>query len=124
MAPDPRVRQVMAAAKKKMPAKMRPLLFRKGSKRMDHRLCIRYKSGHFVYLKECGERKSLGQAADPEHYLTCSHDVATGTYVTPAFCFPWREPAVVVCTVVSVVFFAFVPHTTGVCASLFHVPYT
>lgn len=69
-----------------LPNKFRPLLFRKSThkKAADNRLIIRYHEGHFIYQTRFNDTKTrIGNAAEHEHYLTGTHDVATGRCVQP-----------------------------------------
>jgi hypothetical protein len=80
LTPDPRV------ASNDLPNKFKPLLFRKSShsNASPRKLMIRFHQGHFIYLTRFGEGSvRVGGTASQEHYLTGTHDVATGMCVPP-----------------------------------------
>jgi hypothetical protein len=78
VAPDTRLSQ-------QLPNKFRPLLFRKcthAKSASDRRMYLRFKNSHFIYVSKFGTTTAKsGQFADHEHYLTGTHDVATGMCV-------------------------------------------
>jgi hypothetical protein len=64
----------------KLPQKFKPLRFRRGKESSARKLYLRFINNHFVVYKPrtAGTKVQPGSAADEEHYLTGSHDVATG----------------------------------------------
>jgi hypothetical protein len=78
VAPDTRLSQ-------QLPNKLRPLLFRKGThakSASDRRMYLRFKNSHFIYMSKFGTTTAkTGQFANHDHYLTGTHDVATGMCV-------------------------------------------
>jgi hypothetical protein len=67
-----------------LPNKFRPLIYRKSThkKAGPTRMVIRYHESHFIYQKRFQDSTArIGVAADHEHYLTGTHDVATGRCV-------------------------------------------
>lgn len=70
-----------------LPKIFRPLLFRrsthpKAAAPAPNRMVLRYKEGHFICQSKFGDSTERhGQLANHEHYLTGTHDVATGRCV-------------------------------------------
>jgi hypothetical protein len=64
----------------KLPQRFKPLRFRRGKESSARKLYLRFIKDHFVVYKprSAGTKVQPGSAADEEHYLTGSHDVATG----------------------------------------------
>jgi hypothetical protein len=67
-------------ASRNLPNKFRPLLFRRSThtKPATTKLVLRYHEGHFIYMARFKQGARTGVFADHEHYLTGTHDVATG----------------------------------------------
>jgi hypothetical protein len=65
---------------RKLPQKFKHLRFRRCKESSARKLYLRYIKDHFVVYKPrtAGTKVQPGSAADEEHYLTGSHDVATG----------------------------------------------
>jgi hypothetical protein len=81
MAPDARVKL------SKDTVSIRPLKFLKYSHKNTagpRKLFMRFKFQHFILLEPDGSKSRImpGTAADEKHYLTGSHDVATGMCVS------------------------------------------
>jgi hypothetical protein len=78
VAPDLRVSS--PAVKDTIPKFLRPLVFRKSTHQnaIARKVHMRYRDGHIIYLEPLGDKQTVGQGANHKHYLTGTHDVATG----------------------------------------------